>query len=456
LATPLVAGAVVATVFNDLSPVLPVGELSKDLFIYMVPFLLLLLLRDPRVIEVPVTLMLLVLAFLGTLLLGIIVNYDEIAVAYFKGRSGMSRVITQGMSVVFGLLITVMFYNFSVQGYLAAILRGARVALVVMGVVGLLEVSYWYSVPGLAQAYEALSLVIHAGSSLQYPLRLRSTAFEVSWAAVMLTFVFPFAIAGATRRMAPIYVILVIVLTLLAQSRTALLVVGSQMLLLSVIVQRRRFDLVVHGVAVACLGVIAVLLAPGVRDEVGDKLSNAIRYGSLEGPAENNGGDENVSNVTRLAAVRAGLVMFKEHPFLGVGLGQYGFNYPGAIQAEDLRSYEVQSYVVDADLPIGWPPAYSIHVRLLAETGLLGYAVWLLLVLPPLVRSFRRADGNTFIGRVYLAAAMTILGWLFLGVSIDSFRFFGGWMALGIALSLSVSHRFASSDTGPPARDPVG
>ncbi len=128
--------------------------------------------------------------------------------------------------------------------------------------------------------------------------------------------------------------------------------------------------------------------------------------------------------------------MFYHRPLLGVGLGQYGFNYPGAIRAEDLRSWEVQGYVADTSAEEAWPPAYSIHVRLLAETGLIGYVLWLLLVIIPLLRSLRLANDHTVVGRMHLAVTLTLSGWLLLGSSIDSFRFFGGWIALGIALYL--------------------
>ena len=39
-------------------------------------------------------------------------------------------------------------------------------------------------------------------------------------------------------------------------------------------------------------------------------------------------------------------------------------------------------------------------------------------------------------GRVHLAVVMVLVGWLLLGLSIDSFRFFGGWIALGVGLAL--------------------
>lgn len=42
-------------------------------------------------------------------------------------------------------------------------------------------------------------------------------------------------------------------------------------------------------------------------------------------------------------------------------------------------------------------------------------------------------------GRLKLAVVMTLVGWMMLGVSIDSYRFFGGWIALGVGYGLMAS-----------------
>lgn len=434
----LVLLSVLATAFNDLRPLLPAGELASDAFIYVFPLLVLQLLRRPAEIAAPISLMLLALALAVALATGVSLNHGEIAVAWFKGRSGFSRVVTQGMAVSFGIVVALAFYNVTIRGGLRATARGARLAVLVMGAVGALEVASWASLPLLTQAHEALALVIHASSGADYPERLRATAFEVSWAAVMLTFLFPFALADLPPRdwRFGAVVVTVLALVLLAQSRTALLVLGAQGLFLAALFLRRRFDLAVHGVALGCLLAVALLLSPAVGSRLGDAITNVVQHGSLGGPQQI-WADENVSNVTRLAAIRSGLSMFRDQPLFGVGLGQYGFNYPAHLAAEDFRSYEVRQYVADAE-PL-WPPAYSIHVRLLAETGLVGYAVWLALVLPLLLRSLARADVADPLARVHAAVAMTLSGWLLLGASIDSVRFFGGWIALGVALGLGGS-----------------
>lgn len=437
LAGFLVALCVVMTAFNDIPAMLPAGELSSDAFVYVFPLLTLCLLWHPGRVEVPTFFTIFAIALVGTILAGIWANIDTIATADFKGRSGKGRVITQSMSVGFGLMVMLVFYNAIIRGYVGALTKGAFIAVLVMAGFGVLEMSYWYGIPGLAQVHEALSGFFHATSGLFYTQRLRATAFEVSWTAVMLTFLFPFAIAGTKRTRGTVLILgIVVVMTVLASSRTAMLVVGLQMMMLAFVMLRRRLDLIVHIVTAGCIALMVLFIIPGVGEKLGSDIANLIEYGSADGNIDGGGTDrENTSNITRLASIRVGMKLFHEHPILGIGLGQYGFYYPSYIDAADLRSYEVSQFLI-IDPEDLWPPTYSMHVRLLAETGIVGYAIWLGTILILLLRALRRASASTRIGRIYLASAMTLLGWLLLGVSIDSFRFFGGWIAIAVVLAL--------------------
>lgn len=304
-----------------------------------------------------------------------------------------------------------------------------------MAGMGVLEFASWHDLPGLAQIHEALSQIVHSSSGVAYAQRLRMTAFEVSWAGVMLSFLFPFGMITLGRNLwrATVYTALVLLLVTLTQSRTALLVIAAQTLLFVWFALRHRLDHLLYVATVGSLVLLGLMVSPGPRDAIWTNTTNVIQYGSLEGRAAGDA-DENLSNVTRLAGIQAGMEMFREHPLVGIGFGQYGFNYPNHLRAEDFRSWEVRKYVTDAEAD--WPPSFSLHVRLLAETGIIGYALWLLLLVPPLVRSLQRSDPATLIGRANIAVAMTLAGWMLLGLSIDSMRFFGGWIALGVGLAL--------------------
>ena len=449
----LVGIAIAATIFNDLRPVLPVGELASDAFIYVFPLLMLYLLRVPGRLEFPIVPLLLALGLYAVIVLGIAVNYDEIARAYFKGRSGMGRVITQLMSLSFGLLVALLFYNLTRMGYLAAMSRGARIALWLMAGIGALEFASWHMLPGLTQLYEALSAVIHANSGLAYAQRLRMSAFEVSWAGVMLSFLFPFVMItlGRSAWRAGLYTALVLLLVILTQSRTALLVIAAQTLLFVWFALRDRVDYLLHAATLGFVVLLGLMVSEGPREVIWTKVTNVVEYGSLQG-REAGDAEENLSNVTRLAGIQAGMEMFREHPLIGIGFGQYGFNYPGHLRAEDFRSWEVRKYVTDAEAD--WPPAFSLHVRFLAEIGIIGYALWMLLLVPPLIRSLRHTDSSIGIGRAHLAVAMTLAGWMLLGLSIDTARFFGGWIALGVGLALPARPEEGAGLFAPPRQGP--
>ena len=168
-----------------------------------------------------------------------------------------------------------------------------------------------------------------------------------------------------------------------------------------------------------------------------EKGSNLIRYGSMDGLIDPTpGATENVSNVTRMAAIHAGLSMFRERPLLGVGLGQYGFAYPYHIRAEDLRSYEVRVY------------ATGVGNRLCVAAGLFAAC--------PAAGRDRRAGISAVagddraaaaavavaVGRrdlsgpARLAVAMTLSGWLMLGASIEASGSSGAGSRFGVGLAL--------------------
>ena len=433
----LVTVTVASTVFNDMPPLVPAGEMSKDPFILLFPVLGLVLLLRPGEIRLSATLLALAAAFAVAIVASVAHNWDEIASARFQGRGGIGRVFSQSLIVAFGLGVALAFYHLTARGCLPAVIRGAKLGLAIMLSVGLLEFGSWFSIPVVTQIYDALSLVIHYDNHGFYPHRLRTTAFEVSWAAVMLTFIFPFALAGATGAARATLLAGATGLVALSESRTAMLVFALQIAIYVLGSCRGRADRLVAVSAAACLVLFGGMQVPSAGREVATVVSNLVEYGNPRGPYEASVGDENISNITRLAHIRMGLEMFEERPAFGVGFGQYGFHYAEHVTAEDMRSWEIRAHLSADPGEHGWPPIYSNHVRVLAETGAFGFAAWVALLAVPLIGSARRARGDSAEGRQHLAVVMTLVGWIALGASIDSFRFFGGFVAIGVALALA-------------------
>ena len=109
--------------------------------------------------------------------------------------------------------------------------------------------------------------------------------------------------------------------------------------------------------------------------------------------------DANFSVLERIAHWRAGLAMFRDHPWLGVGIGNYAVAYEGYAPP---HWYE----------PLGH--AHNISIHLLAETGILGgltfLAFWLALA-GAAMRAILRSDPAR---RAY---ALGLLGtWVYVSV----------------------------------------
>lgn len=448
LARFVVVIAIISIAFNDLAAALPLGELQNDAFIYLLPVLCIVLFRNPADVDLHLPFLGLIALMGIAVALSLAVNSDAILTAHFKGRSGIGRVATQGMVLAFGLLIVLMFYDLARRGFIPVISLGARIAVFTMAFFGVLEIGSWVGFPLLTQLHELFGAVVHGGTGLPYANRLRMTAFEVSWAGVMLTFFFPFGMIGIRQEWQRFaYVALVISMVLMTQSRTALLVVLLQTLLMLWKILGRRIDGLIFLALALMLGLLALMMAPSISDKIFTTANNIVTYGHIGGPSLTDGG-ENYSNVTRFASVRASLDMFADHPFFGIEFGQYGFHVTEYFHAEDYRSWEVRDLYAVSSEPT-WPATYSLHARLLSEIGLFGYLVFLAMILPVLFGTLRRSNPDNLRGRMHLAVTMTLFGWLPLGISIDTFQFYGGWIALGVGLTLLTADRASQprSDT---------
>lgn len=136
----------------------------------------------------------------------------------------------------------------------------------------------------------------------------------------------------------------------------------------------------------------------------------------------------------RVAFWQAGLEIFSEHPVLGVGLDNAGFFFPQKLTPYGWTMAEPYKMYYSSALP----NTLSLWVRLLAETGILGFALFTSFLYlmwqssVPLVKSSRqlqRAAG--------LAGQMVLIGLLMEGLSLDTFALPYYWISLGWLTAVS-------------------
>ncbi len=131
--------------------------------------------------------------------------------------------------------------------------------------------------------------------------------------------------------------------------------------------------------------------------------------------------------------------VFNQYPWFGVGLGNAGFLFPLLAPAIGWASYEIHSVLYY--LP-QLPNIKSLWYRLLAETGLVGFSVFLSWIVV-LYRSarFSQHHQDRTVKTIALAGQLALLAFIGEGFSIDSFAMPYFWIAMGLISATGMMYR---------------
>jgi O-antigen ligase len=152
-----------------------------------------------------------------------------------------------------------------------------------------------------------------------------------------------------------------------------------------------------------------------------------------------------VAFAERIAYWEAGLRTFAAHPVLGVGFGNSGFfmqaNLPGyAFHLTEIRDLISGQYA-------GLPNPKNLWIRLLAETGILGFGgfiTWWIIMGVAAVRRWRPGRGLS--GMIACAGLLGLIAGLGEGFSLDTFALPHTWVLLGLLTHVVTRSRI---DEGP-------
>jgi len=183
--------------------------------------------------------------------------------------------------------------------------------------------------------------------------------------------------------------------------------------------------LIVFGLVALALGVLFSRIDP--RMEQLFNIERLRQFGVL-------GWASKLSFAERLIYWITGFRVFLAHPWFGVGLGGAGFFFPALVPEFGYGLPEVVRYLFTLNIP---PNIKNLWVRLLAETGILGFAFytsWVYLHWREAVRLERsglsemeRALG--FTGKLFIIALIME------GFSMDTFGLPYYWIALGLVVA---------------------
>jgi hypothetical protein len=130
----------------------------------------------------------------------------------------------------------------------------------------------------------------------------------------------------------------------------------------------------------------------------------------------------------RVAFWQTGLAVFTGHPILGVGLNSAGFYFPELLTPGSWSLVEPYKLYYSGALP----NTLSLWIRLLSETGILGFACfvsWAILLWLTAARLQRSPD--PVVRTVALAGSFVLVSLLMEGMSVDTFAFPYWWLSLG-------------------------
>jgi hypothetical protein len=151
---------------------------------------------------------------------------------------------------------------------------------------------------------------------------------------------------------------------------------------------------------------------------------------------------------TRMVYWQTGWNIFNLSPWIGVGLGNAGFYFPTSLPAFAWKLVEVQGLVNRSTVLMN---IKSIWVRLLAETGIVGFSLFCTWVILVWLSARKAAVSETPLLRTLgLGGQFVVIALLLEGFSIDSFALPYVWISTGL---VTAAAGICSIRTSLPAGD---
>jgi O-antigen ligase len=150
----------------------------------------------------------------------------------------------------------------------------------------------------------------------------------------------------------------------------------------------------------------------------------------------------------------AGFRTFSLYPILGVGPGNAGFFFEQTVPEYGLRLTEIQDVLREPSF--GFPNPKNLWVRVLAETGIVGgalFGIWFVAVGAGMILLWTRGAGYARV--VGLAGSMVFLTQVIEGFSLDTFALPQMWLVFGLGSAALWRSGLVSPDASPPHRGPL-
>ncbi len=368
-------------------------------------------------------------------------NYNAVSESYFKHTGGVYRFIRQYISLMISTVVLIFyFWNVIVKWTTSEVLYKIRrlllYCLIFVFVYGFLEtlvvVFNIYPAKYILDTFDYFPFL-----DVNYPPggRISSVTYEspslgnylITVSGWMFSYIFT---EKAKWRYLP--TLMILFLTFFSGSRTALINIGIQfIILLTIMYSMKEYKNALTNGFVYTVVISSILLVAN-----GDKILKAVEE-KAESLNFRKNMTKNISNQSRFGMQYASIQVFKEHPIIGVGFGQETyykrFHYP---RWATKNNFEFTLHYQNKNEK-SFPTSYNIYTRLLAETGLIGVSLFLYFIYLCFCNS-RRVWKNSSEERKILGfiLMLSFIGFSLNWLQTDFFRQYGYWLCMVILIKL--------------------
>lgn len=423
--------------FNSYDGLTFLGEYQKEsaalfFFIGFGIFCIDILFRKKLVFPIKETEFSLLYIFMGWCVLTLLLNFPEISQSYFKNTGGINRFFRQFISLLISAFVFLIFYvnvlrDWDLKSLFRVIRKVFLFSLTFVFAYGVVETAIIkFGISSLTSVINIFNYFPFLEGELIGD-RISSVSLEPPYLAIFLITITGWMLSYIITekgyiKYLPAFAILF--LTYFSGSRTGLLVIAIQFaVFFAIILKRKNIKKYILISAVVIAPLIAgffVFSSQKTKDDISDKIESLNFKGNLL---------SNISNRSRFGMQLASFRVFMENPVIGVGFGQQGFHNqkyfpPWAVT----NNYEFRLWYKNPNVA-SFPPGYNIYTRILAETGIIGFLLFILILGTVIYKSFKLLKVQDPLIRVMgMVLLISFIGISINWLQIDSFRIFGFWI----------------------------
>lgn len=428
--------------FNSFEGIEFLGEFKRDsciLFFLLASFFVLF----KRKLELPLSnliFQIFIIVVLYFLLTGFL-NFYDLSNYYFKKTSGLARFIRQYTSLMLSSLFLIgLFYNVFKKYDISVVFLKIRTVL-----------TYSLCVVTIYAVFELLIVKFHMNHFMSvlkifdyFPFtevyidtttnRMSSVTFESPALATYLLsisgWMFSYVLTEKKRsRYIPIF--LTIILSFLSGSRAGFFIIIIQILVFVIyILKDKKFHKLfakVFSIGLILFFFSLVFFAKPIYEYTESKFLSFKSSDDVHA----------ISNKSRFGIQVALLDVFLQNPIKGTGYGLQAYEskdlYPDWAVKDN---WEFKYKYLNEDHK-SFPPGYNLYIRLLAETGLIGFSLFILFIILILLwcynKTFKKQGSKTIIPAVI---TISMVGFLLNWAKTDTFRIYFFWLCLTLIMML--------------------